>query len=179
MPTDIDDRINDFVPDFVKEAEQAMKEGKTFDTPQKEEVTIKFGRGLVDNFTSRSGKEMAAIKIPNPDPADHRPWESFVVPAKFVHENKFGKGVWMKLPADGTTELERPMKVADLPDGKQEWKSEYRTVSNTELKGLMESYKNKDRGSILDVLAGKKQEAKAAEAAAPKKDVKKKAEPAL
>lgn len=34
---------------------------------------------------------MVQVKIPNRDPNDKTPWESFAVPANFVHENKFSK----------------------------------------------------------------------------------------
>ena len=69
------------VPGWVKEAQEQMKSGEPF--PQGEatpEVTIKFGRGLVgDPFTSKSGKELVEVKIPNQDPADKTPWASFVI----------------------------------------------------------------------------------------------------
>ena len=105
-----ENRIPDSVPDFVREAEEAMARGETFEPPA--EVTIKFGRGLVgDPFTSKSGKELVEVKIPNPDQSDSRPWESFVISPKMIHDNKFGKGVWMKLPEDGTTRLSRSVKT--------------------------------------------------------------------
>ena len=67
------------------------------DSPKREEVTIKFGKGLVgEPFISKAGKELVEIKIPNRDARDHRPWESFVVSPKMVHENQYGAGVWMK-----------------------------------------------------------------------------------
>ena len=66
-------------------------------TQKREELTIKFGKGLVGKpFTAKTGKECVSIKIPNPDPADKTPWESIVVGANHVHEDKFGKGMWMK-----------------------------------------------------------------------------------
>lgn len=84
--------------------------------PVRDEITIKFGKGLIGNqFTSKSGKEMVQVKIPNRDSADKTPWESFAVPASFVHENNFSNGLWMKLPADGSTKLSR-----SLPDGKDD-----------------------------------------------------------
>ena len=59
---------------------------------ERKEVTIKFGRGLAgEPFTSKAGKQLVEIKIPNPDPKDGRSWETFVVPAGFVHENQYGK----------------------------------------------------------------------------------------
>ena len=46
------------VPDFVREAEEAMARGETFGQPLAK-VTIKFGKGLVgEPFTSKSGKEL-------------------------------------------------------------------------------------------------------------------------
>ena len=131
--------------------------------PVRDEITIKFGKGLIGNqFTSKSGKEMVQVKIPNRDSADKTPWESFAVPASFVHENNFSNGLWMKLPADGSTKLSRP-----LPDGKDDmgrtiWKNEPRTVSNKELKSMVEAYKERPRDSILGNLEAKKGESKAA-----------------
>lgn len=34
--------------------------------------------------------------------------ESFVLPAKAVHQNQYGKGLWAKIPADGHTTLTKP-----------------------------------------------------------------------
>lgn len=111
-----ENRIPDSVPDFVREAEEAMARGESFDPPA--EVTIKFGKGLVgEPFTSKSGKELVEVKIPNPDRGDSRPWESFVISPKVIHDNKFGKGVWMKLPEDGTTRLSRSVKTGMNENG--------------------------------------------------------------
>lgn len=152
-----ENRIPDSVPDFVREAEEAMARGESFDPPA--EVTIKFGKGLVgEPFTSKSGKKLVEVKIPNPDRGDSRPWESFVISPKMIHDNKFGKGVWMKLPGDGTTRLSRSVKTGMNENGMPVWGHETREVSNTELKSLLEAYKNKDRGSILSDLSERKAE---------------------
>lgn len=152
-----ENRIPDSVPDFVREAEEAMARGESFDPPA--EVTIKFGKGLVgEPFTSKSGKELVEVKIPNPDRGDSRPWESFVISPKVIHDNKFGKGVWMKLPEDGTTRLSRSVKTGMNENGMPVWGHETREVSNTELKSLLEAYKNKDRGSVLSDLSERKTE---------------------
>ena len=152
-----ENRIPDSVPDFVREAEEAMARGESFDPPA--EVTIKFGKGLVgEPFTSKSGKELVEVKIPNPDRGDSRPWESFVISPKVIHDNKFGKGVWMKLPEDGTTRLSRSVKTGMNENGMPVWGHETREVSNTELKSLLEAYKNKDRGSVLSDLSERKAE---------------------
>lgn len=41
---------------------------------QFEELTIKFGKGLAEDFTGNDGKAYKRILIPNADPADHSPW---------------------------------------------------------------------------------------------------------
>ncbi len=144
------------VPDFVREAEEAMARGETFEADAAE-VTIKFGKGLVgEPFTSKNGKELVEVLIPNPDKADDRPWESFVISPKMIHDNKFGKGVWMKLPENGTTRLSRSVKTGIDDKGGNIWHRETREVSNTELKALMESYKTKSKGSVLADLSDRK-----------------------
>ena len=104
--------------------------------------------------------------IPNVDPADKRAWETFVVPSNMVHDNKFGKGVWIKLPEAGTTRLSRSIRTGVGEDGKPIWGRETREVSNTELKSLLEAYKERD--SVLGKLAEKK-DVVAAAPKAPKK----------
>ena len=46
------------------------------------EIAIKFGKGLAQAFTGKDGKQYMRIQIPNKDPQDKSPWQSFVVPAK-------------------------------------------------------------------------------------------------
>ena len=150
------------VPDFVREAEEAMARGETLGGSYTE-VTIKFGKGLVgDPFTSKNGKELVEVSIPNPDKTDTRPWETFVISPKMIHENKFGKGVWMKLPEDGTTRLSRSVKSGIDDAGQPIWGRETREVTNAELKALMESYKDRSRGSVLSDLSDRKEETAAA-----------------
>lgn len=146
------------VPDFVREAEEAMARGENFGQPLAE-VTIKFGKGLVgEPFISKSGKELVEVSIPNPDKADTRPWESFVISPKMIHDNQFGKGVWMKLPEDGTTRISRSVRTGIDEAGKPAWGREIREVTNVELKALMEFYKDKSRGSVISDLSDRKEE---------------------
>lgn len=155
------------IPDFVAEAEAAMAAGEIFAPEDKQEVTIKFGKGLLgEPFTSKNGKELVEVKIPNTDPADYRPWKSFVISPKMIHENKFGKGLWMKLPEDGSTRISRSVNTGKDENGKNIWKKEYREVSNTELKSMLESYKTRE--SVL----GKLSEKKEAVASVPQKEEK-------
>ena len=100
------------------------------------------------------------MKIPNRDPNDKTPWESFAVPANFVHENKFSNGLWMKLPADGTTKVSRSMPHGKDDMGRTILQNESRTVSNTQLKAMVEAYKERPRDSMLGNLAAKKSEAR-------------------
>ena len=88
------------IPDWVKEAEEQMETGDIPVAQEKKEIPIKFGKGLVgEPFTSKSGHSLVEVKIPNADPADKSLWASFMISPKMIHENQFGKGVWMKLPA--------------------------------------------------------------------------------
>ena len=136
------------VPDFVQEAEAQMakegREGKTAEAPEKrEEVTIKFGKGLAEPFTAKDGREFTRIMIPNQDPADKTPWASFVLPSKTVHENQYGKGLWAKIPADGTTVVTKPILKGQDEQGKNIWEDQKTKVPNRELKGMVEAYKAK------------------------------------
>ena len=129
------------VPDFVQEAEAMLaKEGAA---QKREEVTIKFGKGLAEPFTSKDGKEFMRITIPNQDPTDKSPWASFVLPAKAVHENQYGKGLWAKIPADGTTVVTKPNLIGQDEAGKNIWEDVKKQVPNTELKAMVESYKTR------------------------------------
>ena len=99
---------------------------------------------------------MMRSTIPNQDRGDHTPWASFVLPAKAVHENQYGKGLWAKIPADGTTTVTKPY-LAGQQDGKNIWQDEKRAVPNRELKSMVEFYKNQSRDSVLGQLGEKKQ----------------------
>lgn len=112
---------------------------------ERNEITIKFGRGLVSApFTARTGRECVSIKIPHADPADKTPWPSIIVAANHVHENRFGKGMWMKLPADGETKLYVPEVTGQTPDGRNVYKNAVVKMSNTEIKAMLESYKERN-----------------------------------
>ena len=136
------------VPDFVQEAEAQMAkeagEGKTAEAPEKrEEVTIKFGKGLAEPFTAKDGREFTRIMIPNQDQSDKTPWASFVLPAKAVHENQYGKGLWAKIPAEGTTVVTKPVLKGQDEQGKNIWEDQKTKVPNKELKGMVEAYKTR------------------------------------
>ena len=152
-----------------------------------EEVTIKFAKGLCSEpFMSKSGKEYVRIQIPNGDPADHDPWQEFVLESKQVHENQYGKGLWAKIPADGHTTVSRPFLAGKDEIGRNIWDSKKRTVSNRELKEMVEFYKSRGRderssaqedrkASVKEALTEDKKEAdraNGAKAKAPKKQKK-------
>ena len=127
------------VPDFVQEAEALLaKEAQA--GQKRDEITIKFGRGLAEPFTSKDGKDFMRILIPNSDPADKTPWASFVLPAKAVHENQYGKGLWAKIPADGTTTVTKPTLRGQDEAGKNVWENVKTDVPNRDLKAMVESY---------------------------------------
>ena len=135
------------VPDFVREAEEQMakeaQEGKTAASGQREEVSIKFGKGLAEPFTSKDGREFTRIRIPNQDPKDKTPWASFVLPSKSVHENQYGKGLWAKIQADGTTVVTKPTLKGQDDKGRNIWDNVKTNVSNRELKSMVEAYKTR------------------------------------
>ena len=135
------------VPDFVREAEEQMakeaQEGKTAASGQREEVSIKFGKGLAEPFTSKDGREFTRIRIPNQDPKDKTPWASFVLPSKSVHENQYGKGLWAKIPADGTTVVTKPTLKGQDDKGRNIWDNVKTNVPNRELKSMVEAYKTR------------------------------------
>ena len=111
-----------------------------------EEISIKFGKGLAEPFTGKDGKEYMKILIPNEDKGDHTPWASFVLPAKSVHENKYGKGLWAKIPVDGTTTVTKPVLVGEQ-EGKHIWENQKTAVPNRDLKARVEAYKGRNRES--------------------------------
>ena len=114
-------------------------------TEQKSDETIKitFSRKLARPFTTKGGKEMVAISIPNQDPADKRSWEEFVLPIHMLHSDHYGsKTLWANIPEDGSTLLSRSVKPS-ATDGS--WTREERTVDNKTLKMMVEAYKLKPK----------------------------------
>ena len=103
----------------------------------------KGGKGLAELFQSKDGREFMRISIPNQDPADKTPWASFVLPAKAVHENHYGKGLWAKIPADGSTVVTKPTLLGPDEKGKNIWQDVKTQGPNTELKAMVRSYKTR------------------------------------
>ena len=141
---DMAENMMNNVPDFVREAEEwAARDGDGQNPGKREEVTLKFGKGLAEPFTSKDGKDYMRILIPNADKGDSTPWASFVLPAKAVHENQYGKGLWAKIPADGTTTISRPTLKGKDENGKNIWQNVRIEVANSDLKAMVESYKTR------------------------------------
>ena len=117
------------------------------------ELTIKFAKGLCSEpFTAKDGKEYVQIKIPGEEKGI---WPSFVLPANHVHENQYGKGLWAKIPEDGTTKIKHTRVVGEDQIGKKIYDSQYEKVDNKTLKAMVEAYKEKNREakpSITDQL---------------------------
>ena len=132
---------------------------QTAEKKKMDEITIKFGKGCVgEPFTGKDGKEYKQILIPNKDENDHSPWATFVARSNAVHEDQYGKGMWMKLPEDGVTKLSRNVLEGQDASGRNIWGRESREITNKELKALVETYKTRDRGSVMTDLAEKKAE---------------------
>lgn len=112
---------------------------------ERNEITIKFGKGLMSEpFMAKTGRECVSIKIPNTDPADKTPWPSVIVAANHVHENKFGKGMWMKLPADGEIRVYRSEVTGKGEDGRNTYRNTSSMIPNAQLKAMLESYKERE-----------------------------------
>lgn len=137
--------------------ETLEKQGTDQERSEIEEITLKFGKGCVGNtFQGKDGKEYTSILIPNSDPDDHRPWATFVVKSNAVHDDKFGKGMWIKLPADGHTSVWRDVVVGTDEEGKRIWDKEKTKVPNRDLKNMVEFYKDRPRDSVKQKLEEKK-----------------------
>ena len=63
-----------------------------------------------------------------------------------------------ELPEDGTTKLSRNVLEGQDASGKNIWGRETREITNKELKALVETYKTRDRGSVMTDLAEKRAE---------------------
>ena len=110
------------------------------------EITLKFGKGLVgETFQGKDGKDYKQISIPNQDQNDKSPWASFVVRANAVHEDQFGKGMWVKLPSEGSTTVRKDNVVGQDESGKNIYETTKTKIPNRELKSMVEFYKTNDK----------------------------------
>lgn len=124
-----------------------------------EEITVKMGKGFVgEPFQGKDGKEYRQIKIPNQDKSDKSPWATFVVKSNSIHEDQFGKGMWVKLPAEGSTTVRKDNVVGQDEDGKNIYETTKEKVPNKDLKARVEFYKENDRESLKNKLSEKKEE---------------------
>ena len=154
------------------DAQEAVKTGESTlqeQIPEEQErkfITIKFSRKLCSEpFQSKKGHSFVEIKIPNLNPDDHSAWQHFILPEKSVRENKFGNGLWARIPEDGTTTLRRDIRVGEK-DGRSLWETQDEVVTNLELKARVEAYKTRNqerpveqsRDSVLQKLAARKQD---------------------
>ena len=135
-------------------AEQAQPEGTEDGQKKMDEITLKFGKGCVgDEFQGKDGVKYKEILVPNQDKDDHRPWQTFVVKANHVHENQYGKGMWCKLPANGTTTLHRSVKVGQDEQGKPIWDTEKTKVSNKDIDKKRIVLIGESQGGLVSALA--------------------------
>ena len=138
---------------FVDGADVHEVTGEPREYEKIEEVTMKFGKGLVgEPFQGKDGNEYCEIKIPNRDEADKSPWASFVVKSNQVHEDKFGKGMWTKLPAEGSTTVKKPEITGQDENGKNQYQDTMTKVPNKELKAMVEAYKERPRENQIETV---------------------------
>ena len=126
---------------------------------QESEIAIKFGKGFAQGFTGKDGTQYMRIQIPNKDSDDKSPWQYFVVPAKCVHENHYGKGLWIKLPLHGNTTVSTNIRVGYDENGKGIYENQRRSVTNVELKSMVEYYKSQGKDQTIDTPGNIKQDA--------------------
>ena len=132
------DELKDFLE---KEAKDTSKETKE----ERKEITLKFGKGLVgEPFQGKDGNTYRQIMIP-PNEETKTPWQSFVVKANQVHDNQYGKGMWCKLPENGSTTVVKHVAKGADEQGKTIWENEKNKVSNKDLKAMVEAYKTNDK----------------------------------
>ena len=72
---------------------------------------------------------------------------------------KFGKGLWAKIPADGTTVVSKPQLVGQDADDKNVWQDVKTKVPNTDLTAMVEVYKTRAPQARQDVEAESKESA--------------------
>lgn len=142
-----------------------------------ETVDITFAKGLAGKpFEAKDGKEYVQVQIPNRDESNRDPWETFVVPADKLKENE--KSFTVELPADGKTTIRHAHLTGRDESGKGKYETSFEKVSNTELKGRVESYKdrsneksqeNEKRPSLAERIAEKREQGKKEQAERPAK----------
>lgn len=135
---------SEMLQDFVDQDGNVRASAQGYN--QIEEVTLKISEGWVGNrFTSKSGKELVEVKIPNANREDKSPWPSFVTDPKRLHKNKFGTGLWMKIPKNAHTTLKRPMRIGTDPSGKGIYENRMDSIPNTELKSMIDAARRSAR----------------------------------
>lgn len=161
-----------YTPDYNKLFDFSNAEvASEFDN--KNEITIKTAKGLVgDVFKAKDGNEYRQISIPNLDDNDKSPWATFVQPANAIHEDKFGNGMWFKVPGDGNTTLSKGMLVGKDQTGKNIYENMKKTVSNKDLKAMVEYYKERPREQENDAKSFKEQVSEAKSELKEKKSLK-------
>ena len=140
---------------------------------QVDTITIKMAKGVVgEPFVGKDGNEYRQVKIPNRDAEDKSPWATFVVRSNQIHEDQFGKGMWMKVPEDGNTTIRKDNPVGEK-DGKMQYETTEKKIPNTELKSMVEFYKDKSKEAEVEKPVEKTAEKEVAkEEKAPKKQTK-------
>jgi len=143
---------------------------------QVDTITIKMAKGVVgEPFVGKDGNEYRQVKIPNRDAEDKSPWATFVVRSNQIHEDQFGKGMWMKVPEDGNTTIRKDNPVGEK-DGKMQYETTEKKIPNTELKSMVEFYKDKSKEAEVEKPVEKTAEKEVAkEEKEPKKQTKEKA----
>ena len=135
---DMEEQQDAIIRDYAENTEHA-EEKKTAQS-EIEMVTLKVSEKWVgSHFTSKAGQELVEVKIPHADRENKTPWPSFVTDPKKLHNNKFGGGLWMKLPKNGHTTIKQPMRIGTNENGKGIYENQMSRIPNTELKGMIDA----------------------------------------
>ena len=135
---DMEEQQDAIIRDYAENTEHA--EEKKIAQSEIEMVTLKVSEKWVgSHFTSKAGQELVEVKIPHADRENKTPWPSFVTDPKKLHNNKFGGGLWMKLPKNGHTTIKQPMRIGTNENGKGIYENQMSRIPNTELKGMIDA----------------------------------------
>lgn len=111
------------------------------DEQQPEMITLHFARGLVGKPFTLNGIKLVTVKIPS---GSGKIWDRFVTDPAKIRDNRFGKGVWMQIPAEGKTKI--CITTEQEPDeyGNRRYERRYKKIPNRELKARVEAYRTKN-----------------------------------
>ena len=108
-------------------------------------ISLRFRRQTDEDTTWKNRNERSIIR-PSVCQGHSRATDAETLDILRAHDISQRKGLWAKVPADGTATVMKPH-LAGQRDGKNIWEDEKKAVPNKELKGMVEFYKAAGRDS--------------------------------